>query len=95
MLYKQAVASEDVYLGTEKTPGSCHSDALVYRVEFPGHASSDLDVDVTTTTLTATSQKLRLALYLPQPVLADDATAKWDDRTKVLTLTLPVDADNW
>ena len=60
MLYKQAVATEDVYLGTEKTPGSCHSDALVYRVEFPDHAS-----------------------------------AAWDDRRKLLSVTLPVDSDDW
>ena len=95
MLYKQAVATEDVYLGTEKTPGSCHSDALVYRVEFPDHALRELDLDVTKTTLSASSSRLRLALYLPQPVLADHASAAWDDRRKLLSVTLPVDSDDW
>ena len=95
MLYKQAVATEDVYLGTEKTPGSCHSNALVYRVEFPDHALRELDLDVTKTTLSASSSRLRLALYLPQPVLADHASAAWDDRRKLLSVTLPVDSDDW
>ena len=95
MLYKQAVATEDVYLGTEKTPGSCHSDALVYRVEFPDHALRELDLDVTKTTLSASSSRLRLALYLPQPVLADHASAAWDDRRKLLSVTLHVDSDDW
>ena len=95
MLYKQAVATDDVYLGTEKTPGSCHSDALVYRVEFPDHARRELDLDGTKTTLSASSSRLRLALYLPQPVLADHASAAWDDRRKLLSVTLPVDSDDW
>ena len=95
MLYKQLVSSEDVYLGTEKTPGSCDSNALVYKIDFPGHAQRDLDVDVTKTTLTAESKSLRLALYLPQPVLADRGTAKWDEKKKQLVVTLPVDADAW
>lgn len=95
MLYKQDVNSEDVYLGTEKTPGSCHCQSLVYKIHFPDHKHSELDVDVTKTTLTAESSRLKLALYLPQPVHAEKGTAKWDDKKKLLVLTLPVDVDEW
>ncbi|KAH8080372.1 PIH1 domain-containing protein [Aureococcus anophagefferens] len=90
MLYKQ-----DVYLGTEKNPSSAHSNAIVYKIKFPGHAHSELDVDVTKTTLSASSDRLKLALYLPQPVHADRGSAKWDDKKKVLTIELPVDVDEW
>ncbi|KAH8054391.1 hypothetical protein JL721_10515 [Aureococcus anophagefferens] len=84
-----------VYLGTEKNPSSAHSNAIVYKIKFPGHAHSELDVDVTKTTLSASSDRLKLALYLPQPVHADRGSAKWDDKKKVLTIELPVDVDEW
>lgn len=88
-------AGPQVYLGTEKNPSSAHSNAIVYKIKFPGHAHSELDVDVTKTTLSASSDRLKLALYLPQPVHADRGSAKWDDKKKVLTIELPVDVDEW
>ena len=55
----------------------------------------DARPQVTKTTLTAESSRLKLALYLPQPVHADKGTAKWDDKKKILTISLPVDVDDW
>ncbi|KAJ1460441.1 hypothetical protein M885DRAFT_509421 [Pelagophyceae sp. CCMP2097] len=95
MIYKQHVSSEDVYLGTEKTPSSCHSSDIVYRIAFPDHKHAELDVDVTKTTLRAESSRLRLALYLPQPVDADRGKAQWDANKCVLTISLPVLAEEW
>ncbi|KAJ8599920.1 hypothetical protein CTAYLR_002861 [Chrysophaeum taylorii] len=95
MVYKQLVNSEDVYLGTEKTPSSCHCDAIVYKISFPGHRHAELAVEVTRTTLRAESSRLKLALYLPQPVVADRGKAEWDAKTSVLSITLPLATDEW
>ena len=47
-MYKQAVGSEDVYLGLSgTTPSSVHCTALVLRVLLPGERFADIDLDVT------------------------------------------------
>lgn len=90
-LYKQLVSSEDVYLGTtEKTPSSVHSNALVYKVSFPGHSRREIDVDATRMTLRVESSQLKLALYLPQPVNAKSGSAQWDSNTSTISITLPL-----
>lgn len=47
-MYKQAVGSEDVYLGLSgTTPSSVHCTSLVLRVLLPGERFADIDLDVT------------------------------------------------
>lgn len=90
MVYKQLVNCEDLYLGTEKTPASAHSNALVYRIFFPKHKRSEIDVEATASTLRAESARLKLGVYLPQPALAEQGSAKWDAAKEALEVTLPL-----
>lgn len=54
--YTQVVGTEDVFLGTEKSPASSDCTHLVVKVHFPSCTMKDLTLDVTSTTLTAKSE---------------------------------------
>lgn len=53
ILYKQDVMTEDLFLGTEKTPSSSDCSHMTLRIHFPGHKMADLELDVTKTSLKA------------------------------------------
>jgi len=54
--YKQMVATEDVFLGTEKTPGCCDCSHLVVKIHFGVHTNfCDLTLEVTKNRLIAES----------------------------------------
>ncbi|GMH66029.1 hypothetical protein TL16_g04340 [Triparma laevis f. inornata] len=94
--YKQSVDSSDVYLGlSDITPGSTDCTHIVVKAHFPSHALKDIELDVTKNVLTADSDKFRLKVYLPQPVDPDEGSAKFDSKTFVLTVTLPVLEKEW
>jgi len=95
ILYKQAVMTEDMYLGTEKTPGSTDCTHMTIKIEFPGHSMKDLDLDVTKQKLRAESNRMLLSIYLPMPANADEGIAKWDSKKETLVVTLPIIRDEW
>ncbi|GMI07173.1 hypothetical protein TrRE_jg4926 [Triparma retinervis] len=94
--HKQDVDSSDVYLGlSDKTPGSADCTHLVIKAHFPSHKLSDIDLDVTKNTLTAMSDKYKLKLYLPQPVDPDKGSAKFDSKSGILAVEVPVLEKEW
>ena len=95
LMYKQGVGTEDLFLGTEKTPGSMDCTHLVYRITFPGHKMADLELDVTKNSLKAESKTLRLAIFLPLSVDFDNGSAKWDAKSEALVITLPINPEDW
>jgi len=44
--YKQQVGTEDMFLGTDKTPSSYDCTHLVVKIHFPNCRMQDLDLDV-------------------------------------------------
>lgn len=91
ILYKQAVTSEDLYLGMSgKTPSSTNCEAMVYRISLPGERVADIDLDVKTQGIVLRSPHFKLISYLPHPVRAAECKAQWDARTCVLSVTMPV-----
>eukprot|EP00877_Chromochloris_zofingiensis_P003784 jgi/Chrzof1/13406/Cz07g31240.t1 len=91
-IYKQAVESTDAFLGMSgKDPSSTCCEDLVVRVELPEASSiSELDLDVTATHMRLSSPTYKLSLPLPHKVADQKGKAKWDDKKKVLTVTLPI-----
>lgn len=89
--YKQAVGTEDTFLGISgKTPGSIDCTHLIVKVHFPGSTMKELDLDVTKNRIRAESRTHRLFTYLPQPVDYEKGVAKFDASKQVLTVTLPI-----
>jgi hypothetical protein len=97
ILYKQIVDTNDVYLGLdfEKDPSSSSAESLVVKIELPKERSiSNLNVDVTPYSVALTSETYKLYLNLPCNVYDKKGDAKWDSRTKTLTIILPIDNSN-
>jgi len=46
IFFKQKVGTEDVFLGTEKSPGTSDSTHIVVKIHFPGNCIKDLVLDV-------------------------------------------------
>lgn len=89
--YKQAVGTEDTFLGMgDKTPLTQDCTHLVVKIHFPGSTMKELDLDVKGNRIFAASKSLRLFTYLP--VNVDDASGKaaFDSKKNVLTVTLPI-----
>lgn len=93
--YKQAVGTEDTFLGfSDKTPLTTDCTHLVIKIHFPGASMKDLDLDVSANRIVAASRNHRLFTYLPADV--DDARGKasFDSKKEVLTVTLPIVAQD-
>ena len=59
MYYRQAVGTEDVFLGLgDRHPGSSSCTHMTVKVTFPGHQMKDLDLDVTKHKLRAESRSM-------------------------------------
>lgn len=56
--YKQQVGTEDMFLGTEKTPSSNDCTHIVVKIHFPGCKLQDLDLDVRKRKIKAESANL-------------------------------------
>lgn len=89
MLYKQAVSSEDMYLGMSGRDPSTHwCDDMVVRVKLPDHKLADCDLDVTASFLDLRTPTFRLGLHLQHPCDPDAGNAKFDGAKGTLTVTL-------
>jgi len=91
-LYKQAVATEDVYLGLSgKDPSSTDCEDLVLKVELRGTQSmAELELDVEDTYVKIRSPKYKLGLHLPHKTDSKKGSAKWDKEKETLTVTLRI-----
>jgi len=91
ILYKQAVTSEDMYLGMGgKDPSSTSCEAMVVRVKLPGESVSEIDLDVKPQAIVVRSPRFRLVTYLPHPVRHQEGKARWLKDKGVLEVTLPI-----
>lgn len=96
ILYKQAVSTEDVFLGLgDKSPSFEDCEAMVVKVHFPGCTLKDLELDVSRERFVAESETLRLSMYLPLQVDHKGGNAKWDKAKECLCVSLPIIRDEW
>ncbi|OQS04599.1 hypothetical protein THRCLA_03186 [Thraustotheca clavata] len=96
ILYKQDVMTEDVFLGLgDKDPSTAHCDAMVVKIQFPGHTLRQIDLDVKHQKLVAQSSTMKLSTFLPYPVKHKEGKAKWDPKTETLSITLPIIREEW
>ena len=77
-----------------KDPSSHDCEDLTLRIELPGTGGmGELDLDVKETVLKLRSPVYKLNLYLPHKVDDKKGSAKWDSKTEVLKVTLPIIRD--
>lgn len=89
--YKQAVGTEDTFLGLgDKSPLSSDCTHLVVKIHFPQSSLRELDLDITKNRVRASSKYHYLFTYLPVDVDPDRASAKFDSKKEVLSVTLPI-----
>jgi hypothetical protein len=92
--YKQAVGTEDTFLGLAgKSPSSADCTHITIKIHFPGATMKDLDLDVTKNRIKAESKTHKLFTYLPVCVDKDKGQAKFDKAKEVLSVTLPIVED--
>ena len=51
LYFKQEVGTEDIFLGTDKSPGSFDCSHVVVKVHFPGASIDELNLDVRSNSL--------------------------------------------
>lgn len=89
IVYKQAVTSEDMFLGMGmKNPSTASCEDMVLKIELPGAKSADIELDVKAKFLDCRTPKYKLGLHLPHPVDHKTGKAQWDGDKHVLTVTL-------
>ncbi|XP_013386250.1 protein PIH1D3 [Lingula anatina] len=94
IIYKQAVTSEDMFLGMgNKTPATSSCEDMVVKVMLPDTKYPDVNLNVTNKYLDCRTPRLRLGLHLPHPVDAKNGKAQWDGDKGVLTITLRMTRD--
>eukprot|EP00238_Polyblepharides_amylifera_P006312 CAMPEP_0196581896 /NCGR_PEP_ID=MMETSP1081-20130531/36260_1 /TAXON_ID=36882 /ORGANISM="Pyramimonas amylifera, Strain CCMP720" /LENGTH=177 /DNA_ID=CAMNT_0041902291 /DNA_START=117 /DNA_END=650 /DNA_ORIENTATION=+ len=91
-LYRQAVGTEDAYLGMSgKDPSSTCCEEIILRVDLPGTASmAELELDVQATYIRLESPLYKLAMYLPHTVDSEKGQAKWDSKKEALSIIMPI-----
>lgn len=96
ILYKQNVSAEDAYLNMGmKDPSSRHCDAIIVRIKLPGDKFKDVNLQVTSHKLYVGTPKHKLFLHLPHRCDEDKGNAKFDAKTDVLAVTLPIFQDDF
>lgn len=90
--YQQRVTAADNFLGLSgKDPSCACCEQLVVVVDLPKAVSaSELQLDTTSTWVRLQSPHYRLRLALPHKVDEERGAAKWDGKTKRLSITLPI-----
>ncbi|XP_067947829.1 dynein axonemal assembly factor 6-like [Watersipora subatra] len=89
IIYKQAVSSEDMYLGMgNKTPATASCEDMVINVKLPGTEFKSMNVDLTDKHLSIRSPKYRLGLHLPHPCDSKLGKAQWLSETHILKITV-------
>ncbi|XP_015114084.1 protein PIH1D3 [Diachasma alloeum] len=87
--FKQAVTTEDVFLGMGfKTPGSASCEWLTISIKMPGEMREKMDLNVETDSVDIRSPKYRLHLPTPHSVDPNTSSAKWHEDSSTLELNL-------
>lgn len=89
ILYKQAVSSEDMYLGMSGRDASSHwCEDMIVKIKLPGHKMADCELDVTDKFLDLRTTTHRLGLHLPYPCDSKNGSAKFVNEKQELQVTL-------
>jgi len=92
ILYKQKVASEDIYLGMSgKTPMTSDCNYMVLRIKMPGAELKNIDLKVEKQKIVVHDPTYRLATYLPYVAKDKEGKAQWLAEKDILSVTLPID----
>eukprot|EP00730_Choanoeca_flexa_P011341 TRINITY_DN2468_c0_g1_i2.p1 TRINITY_DN2468_c0_g1~~TRINITY_DN2468_c0_g1_i2.p1 ORF type:complete len:191 (+),score=25.26 TRINITY_DN2468_c0_g1_i2:87-659(+) len=92
--YKQAVTSEDMYLGmSNRNPSSASCEDIVIEVKLPQTAYREVVLDVNDRVLDVACPKYRLYLPLPHPVNSKQGAAQWLAKQEILRITLPLNRE--
>lgn len=97
IIYKQAVAPEDIYLPlSTKTPATACCEQMCIEILMPNEtvAIDRMTLDVRANDLALHTPVYRLNIPLPQQINPDHSKAEWDEAKKLLKLTLRV-KKNW
>eukprot|EP00899_Mesostigma_viride_P014880 jgi/Mesvir1/23393/Mv21088-RA.1 len=91
-IYRQAVGTEDAYLGMGmKDPSSTSCETLVLKVDLPGAKSlKEIDLDVHKNHVHVSTPSFLLSTYLPHNVDDKRGKAQWDKDKNVLTVMMPI-----
>ena len=85
------IGTGDTFLGMSgKSISSSEATHLVVKIYFPRSRMEDIDLDCTRNRVKASSKLLRMFTYLPVPVDHLKGSAKFDPKTFVLTVVLPI-----
>lgn len=85
------VSTGDTFLGlTGRSAASSECTHLVVKIYFPRSRMEDIDLDCTKHRVKASSPHHRMFTYLPVSVDHLKGSAKFDTKTSILTVTLPI-----
>eukprot|EP00388_Colpodella_angusta_P024377 GDKJ01063794.1.p1 GENE.GDKJ01063794.1~~GDKJ01063794.1.p1 ORF type:complete len:215 (-),score=47.47 GDKJ01063794.1:48-602(-) len=91
ILYRQKVAAEDMFLGlSDMDPSTDHCREFTVKIKVPGTTMKQISLDVTDERLIMQGPKHKLNIALPYAVDSDNGSAKFDPRTCVLSVILPI-----
>ncbi|XP_078544513.1 dynein axonemal assembly factor 6 [Lissotriton helveticus] len=89
IIFKQHVASEDVFLGmSRKDPSTACCEDMLVRIKLPGVKSGDIVLDVRDKFLDLRTPKYKLGLHLPHPVDGKIGKAHFISEKETLEVTL-------
>ncbi|XP_015519312.1 dynein axonemal assembly factor 6 [Neodiprion pinetum] len=89
MKFKQAVSTEDVFLGMNgKTPGTASCEWLTVIVKLPGEPREKVELSVESELIDIRSPRYRLHLPTPHTTDPHNSTAKWHTDSSTLEITL-------
>lgn len=98
VLFKQAVGTNDAYLGLdfERDPSSACCEELVVRVLMPKESrAEDIQLDVQEERLDLRSDNYRLLLPLQRKVYTNRGSAKWEKDKKRMVITLVLNREGF
>ncbi|ELU12164.1 hypothetical protein CAPTEDRAFT_158550 [Capitella teleta] len=89
IVYKQAISSEDMFLGmNNKTNATSSCEDMIVKIQLADTRGSDVELDVKDKFLSCRTPKFKLGLHLPHPVDSKNGRAQWDGDKCLLTVTL-------
>ncbi|KAH0564097.1 dynein axonemal assembly factor 6 [Cotesia glomerata] len=89
MKFKQAVTTEDVFLGMGfKTPGSASCEWITLSIKLPSESMKNIELTVESDLVDVRSPKYRLYLPTPHSIDPNNSSAKWLNDKDTLELTL-------
>lgn len=95
IVYKQKIATEDIYLGMSNKNGATSScEDMIVKIKLPGvEKFNDIDLDLHEKFLDCRTTRFRLGLHLPHPVDPSKSSAEFKVEDETLSLTMAMNRD--